>query len=301
MKFSSIRYLAREGFRSIWQNRFMALASIGVLVSCLLLTGGAYLTFVNINKAFDWIYGQNVIVAYAREDCTADQITALQDKLKGITNVESVQYISKDEILKKYKDTIPDETYQDLQGDNNPYLDTYVVTFKDLSLFSGTLDQIKQIPEVDSVSCNQDLAATLTKMRQIVFGVGGVIILLLFLVSLFIIINTIKLTVYNRRLEISIMKSVGATNAFVRIPFIIEGMVLGLAAGLVGYGIIYLIYSKLSEFFHFSVFNGLVNFSTVWGEVLSGFVLIGVLTGIIGSAISIGKYLKDEGGISSVI
>lgn len=301
MRFSSLRYLIREGFRNIGQNIFMSLASIGVLISCLLLTGGAYLGFANIQKACDWVYGQNVVVAFAKADCTGDQVRQLQDKIRGITNVDSVQFISKQETLLKYKDTIPEATYQDMQGDNNPFLDSYVITFKDLSLFDQTVQQIQQIPEIDSMSYNQGIAATLTKIRHIILWVGGAVIALLFLVSIFIIINTIKLTVYNRRLEISIMKSVGATNAFVRTPFVIEGMVLGLAAAFLSYGLIYLLYWLLTPVFHFGMFQGLIDFSTVWQPVLLGFLAIGILTGVIGSAISIGKYLKEEGGISRVL
>ena len=302
MRFSSLRYLIKEGFRSLWQNRFMAIASIGVLVSCLLLTGGAYLVFVNIDSAFDWVYGQNVVVAFAREGCTEEETAALMDKLKGPSNVTDVAFVSKEESLEKYKDSIPEATYQDMQGENNPMPDSYVVTFGDLTEFDATLAQIQQIPEVEDVSYNADIAATLTRVRHIILVVGGWIILMLLLVSLFIIANTIKLTVYNRRLEISIMKSVGATNAFVRIPFVVEGMVLGLIAGGLAYGILYFIYTKLSGMFHFgSMMQGLVSFSSVWWIVLAGFLGIGVLTGMAGSAISIRKYMKEEGGLSGVL
>lgn len=301
MRFSSLRYLIREGFRSLWQNRFMAVASIGVLVSCLLLTGGAYLIFVNIDHVFDWVYGQNVAVAFAQPDTTDEQVAALGDKIRGLTNVASVEFISKEESLEKYKDSIPAATYEEMQGENNPYLDSFVVTFQDLKSFDATVSQIQQIPEVESVSYSADIAKTLTQIRHLVLVIGGWIIVMLLLVSLFIIANTIKLTVYNRRLEISIMKSVGATNAFVRIPFVIEGMVLGLLAGGAGYGILYLIYSKLTEMIHFGNMLGLVDFSAVWWILLIGFLGIGVLTGVAGSAISMGKYLKEEGGISGVL
>ncbi len=302
MRFGSLRYLIKEGFRNIWQNRFMSIASIGVLVSCLLLTGGAYLVFVNIDNAFDWVYGQNVVVAFAEEGTTEEQAAALLEELRGLPNVSDVEFISKEESLEKYKDSIPEATYQDMQGENNPMPDSYVVTFEDLTQFDATLARIQQIPEVEDVSYNADIASTLTNIRHIILVVGGWIIVMLLLVSLFIIANTIKLTVYNRRLEISIMKSVGATNAFVRIPFIIEGMVLGLVAGGVAYGLLYFIYTRLSGLFQFgSLMQGLVDFSEVWWIVLVGFLAIGMLTGVAGSAISMRKYLKEEGGTAGVL
>jgi len=279
----------------------MAFASIGVLISCLLLTGASYLFFVNIDHSFEWVYGQNVVVAFAKEDCTDQQSKVLLDKIKGITNVEDVEFVSKELSLLKYKDTMPKSVYEDMQGENNPYLDAYVITFSDLNTFKETLTQIEQIPEVDSTAYNEDIAKTLTRLRRIVLMVSGSIVLVLLVVSLFIIANTIKLTVYSRRLEISIMKSVGATNMFVRIPFIIEGVVLGIVSGLLSFGLIKIIYDKLSEMAGTGIMGGLVDFSEVWHFVLFGFLVMGTVTGMIGSAISMGKYLKDEGGISSVI
>ena len=296
MKFSSIRYLLREGFRNLWQNRFMAVASIGVLVSCLLLTGGAYLIFANIDHIFDWVYEQNVVVAFADADCTEEEITQLEEKIKSITNVASVEHCSKDQLLEEMADSMPGAIFEDLKEDN-PLQDAFIIAFSDLSKFDATLMQIQEIPHVEDVKNNAELAGQLTKIRQVVLAVGGWIIGILLLVSLFIIANTIKLTVYNRRLEIYIMKSVGATRAFIRTPFVIEGVVLGLLSGLLSYGILYFVYDRLAGML---TFGGnmvqLLPFSSVWWIMLIGFLVAGVLTGMCGSAISMGKYLKEEGG-----
>ena len=296
MKLSSMRYLTREGFRSIWQNRFMAVASIGVLVSCLLLTGGAYLIFANIDHIFDWVYEQNVVVAFADADCTEEEITQLEEKIKSITNVASVEHRSKDQLLEEMADSMPGAIFEDLKEDN-PLQDAFIIAFSDLSKFDATLMQIQEIPHVEDVKNNAELAGQLTKIRQVVLAVGGWIIGILLLVSLFIIANTIKLTVYNRRLEIYIMKSVGATRAFIRTPFVIEGVVLGLLSGLLSYGILYFVYDRLAGML---TFGGnmvqLLPFSSVWWIMLIGFLVAGVLTGMCGSAISMGKYLKEEGG-----
>lgn len=296
MKFSSIRYLLREGFRNLWQNRFMAVASIGVLVSCLLLTGGAYLIFANIDHIFDWVYEQNVVVAFADADCTEEEITQLEEKIKSITNVASVEHRSKDQLLEEMADSMPGAIFEDLKEDN-PLQDAFIIAFSDLSKFDATLMQIQEIPHVEDVKNNAELAGQLTKIRQVVLAVGGWIIGILLLVSLFIIANTIKLTVYNRRLEIYIMKSVGATRAFIRTPFVIEGVVLGLLSGLLSYGILYFVYDRLAGML---TFGGnmvqLLPFSSVWWIMLIGFLVASVLTGMCGSAISMGKYLKEEGG-----
>ena len=295
MRWSSFQYLLREGFRSIWHNRFMAAASIGVLVSCLLMTGGAYLTFVNIDNIFNWVYEQNVVVAYVDDEYTSVQTETLGVQIENITNVAAVEFLSKDDTLERLQDSLPESLFQRLQGENNPLQDSYIVTFRDLAKFDATLMQLEALDGVSDVSYSGDLAATLTRLRQVVLTVGGWIIVVLLLVSLFIISNTIKLTVYSRRLEIYIMKSVGATNAFIRFPFAVEGMVLGLLSGGAAYGILYYVYTKLAQNFTFGPMLGLVNFSRVWLVLLVGFLVAGFLTGVLGSVISMSKYLKNEG------
>ncbi len=299
MKLSSMRYLTREGFRNIWQNRFMAIASIGVLVACLLLSGFAYLIFANVNHAFDWVYEQNVIAVFVDFGATEEQTQAVGDQLRAITNVSTVEFYSKDQALEDMKDELPEETYESYLGENNPMQDSYIVTLKDLAQFDATVTQLEQVDGVEEVRYDGGIARMLTRIRQVVLAVGGWIVLMLLLVSLFIIANTIKLTVYNRRLEIYIMKSVGATNGFIRIPFIIEGMVLGLIAALLSFGVLALLYGKLAEMFTFGISFTPLPFSAVWGALLVGFLVIGVLTGMAGSAISMTKYLKDEGGSQS--
>lgn len=295
MRFSSMLYLLREGFRNIWQNRVMAIAAVGVLLSCLILTGGAYLVFENVDHAFDTIYEQNVVVVYANIDASADDIKGLQGELEGITNVRSVEYMSKDDILERYADSFSPELFEELKGQNNPMQDAFLVTFKDLSEFDATIWQIQALTRVESISSSADIAKTLTQIRNLVLLAGGWIIVLLLLVSLFIISNTIKLTVYARRLEIGIMKSVGATNSFVRIPFMVEGMTLGLISGGIAFGITYFVYHKLETMFTISAFTSLIPFGKIAILLLIGYLAAGVITGMAGSAISMNRYLRDEG------
>ncbi len=296
MKLSSFRYLTREGLRNIWQNRFMAIASIAVLVACLLLTGSAYLALANVESAFDWIYAQNQVAVFAAVDATEEQVNALGDSLRGLDNVRDVVKHSKEETLEKFKDSLAEETYESLQGDANPMPDSYIVTFHDLSRFDETVAQIETLEHVDEISIAGGIAEMLVTVRRIVLTVGVWVVALLLVVSLFIIANTIKLTVYNRRLEIYIMRSVGATGAFIRIPFVIEGMVLGLISATLSYGIVWFLYSKLRELFPPTLDGlGLLPFADVWMYLLIGFAAIGILTGMIGSFIATGKYLHKEG------
>lgn len=291
-----MRYLTREGLRNVWQNRFMSVASVAVLAACLLLTGLSYLALANVERAFKWVYGQNMVVVFAKTDCTDEQIAAMGDALKTIDNVEKTEFLSKEETLEKYKDSLPQETYEGLQGDDNPMPDAYIVTFRDLENFDETVAQIKAIDGVDDASYDGNIAATLRTVRRIALEVGLGVVALLLIVSLFIIANTIKLTVYNRRLEIYIMRSVGATGAFIRIPFMVEGMTLGILSGGVAFFFVWLLYVKLLGLLpQTTAMFSLVPFKEVWGILLLGFVVIGMLTGMLGSAIATGKYLHKEG------
>ena len=300
MKFHVIRYLIKEGCRNAWMNRLMALAAVGVLICCLLLTGFAYLLFVNVDQMFQNAYEQNVMAVYLDSDQDAADVRRIGERLRGMDNVASLSFLSKEDFLAQYGKALQTETMESFQGENNPLPDTYIVSMKDLALFQQTLEAISAIDGVEEVSYDANTAATLTKVRQVVLVVGGSIIVVLLVVSLFIIVNTIKLTVYNRRLEIYIMKSVGATDGFIRFPFVVEGILLGLIAGGVGYGLEALLYRVLYQNFTFdNPLLSLVPFSQEWFPLLLGFLVGGTLVGVCGSAISMGKYLKQEGGLRS--
>ena len=300
MKPHELQYLIKEGCRNTWQNRLMALASVGVLVCCLLLTGFSYLIFVNVDKMFQNAYEQNVVAVYLDSDQTDLQVAEVGITLRNMSNVSKADFLSKEEFLAQYGDALQDNTMESFEGDNNPLPDTYIVSMKDLSLFQQTVDEIAALDGVEEVSYDANTAQILTRVRQVVLAIGGSVILVLLVVSLFIIVNTIKLTVYNRRLEIYIMKSVGATDSFVRFPFVVEGLLLGLVAGTVGFALIALLYHTLMKN---CVFNNplltLVPFADQWRPLLLGFLVGGMLVGVCGSAISMSKYLKQEGSMRS--
>lgn len=296
MRAHDIRYLMREGFRNTWQNRFMALASIGVLVCCLLLTSFSYLVFVNIDALFQNAYEQNVVAVYLHTDLDDAAVDKVGKQLKDTDNVTKVDFISKEEYLERFNEEMGAAAFEGLVEDN-PLQDTYIVSLKDLEKFEATLKTIESIQGVEDLSYDGDIASTLMRVRGVVLGVGGAIIIVLLAVSLFIISNTIKLTVYSRRLEIYIMKSVGATDGFVRFPFMVEGVILGFVAGTLGYGLLWLLYGQLVRNFVTGILWSLVPFAEVWGRLLIGFMGGGILVGVCGSVISMSRYLKQEGSL----
>lgn len=300
MKLRQIFYLIREGLRNTWQNRLMALASVGVLICCLMLTGFAYLIYVNVEQMFHHAIEQNVVAVFLDKDLTDAQVEKVGITLNSMSNVDKVKLITKEEYLAKYAENLTEGIVESYQGEKNPMPNTYIVSMKDLELFQDTLDEIQKIRGVEEASYDAGVAETLSQIRGVVLAIGGGIIGVLLVVSLFIIVNTIKLTVYNRRLEIYIMKSVGATDGFVRFPFVVEGLLLGVAAGGTGYGLMYLLYQAIVD--NLVIKNqlfSLVPFERQWLPLLVGFLAGGMLVGVSGSAISISKYLKQEGSMRS--
>lgn len=299
--FSSAKYLIREGIVNTWANRLMSIASIGVLVCCLVLMGAASLVSININSLMDWVDSQNVIKVFIADGTDAARVTEIGVELENISNVRNCEFIPKDTALADMMNQL-DQNIQaiaDLQmGENNPLPDAYRITVNDLSAYDITLKHIQDIEGVESITDKRDYAQKLANINRIVTLVGFAVVGLLFLVSLFIITNTIKLTMYVRKLEISIMKSVGATNWFIRIPFMIEGMIIGFISGIISFFITWGIYSVAIEAFSKTINSlALISFSKIAWWMLAAFTISGMLVGSLGSGISITKYLKREGGI----
>ncbi len=303
---SSIKYLTKEGFRNVWTNRMMSIASICVLMSCLVLIGTAGMIFLNIDSLLEKVEDENVIMVFAKEDTTDQQLDAMEGQIKQLDNVDQVEFVPKEVAFEEQLATMGDaqaELFKNVSNDN-PLPDAYKVTVDNLDLFDQTVEQLNNIENVDIIRENKDLAQKLVAIRQGITVISIVIVGVLFLISLFIISNTIKLTVYSRRLEISIMKSVGATNNFVRFPFIIEGMILGVMSGVLGLGLVWGLYQlAVSQFGDVLKTLNLeaVPFTEYALTMLGVFILIGIVCGVGGSLVTMRKYLNKEGSeISNV-
>lgn len=336
MKVGSAKYLIKEGFRGAWANRLMSLASIGVLVACMVVMGLAILISENVNVAIGNLEQQNVIMVYMKdynwalyseggnseepaEDAdqngisesdyvihNEDEAKALCDKISEIDNVASVEYISSEDGLESVKSnmlsgqsdyfTFLDDEY------GNPLSSAAKVTMTDMSLFDETLEQIQGIDGVDTIQSQSDLADRITAVKKGIYVAGIWIIAILIIISLVIVSNTIRVTMYNRKLEISIMKAVGATNAFIRIPFVIEGVVIGVISALISEGLLYFCYRVATEAISKALgTSDIVKYSEVALYLLLVFVAIGIFAGMLGSIIMISKYLKREGSEFSAI
>jgi cell division transport system permease protein len=276
------------------------LATIVVLISCLIIVGSGSLIFLNINAVLDLIEGQNVVMVYVNDDADDYMTQTLGVQLEAHTNVLEVEFVPREEAFQRQIEAYGDKA--DLLEGLSPEIlpDAYKVTVKDLELFDATVAEIKGYDNVLQIRENSDLAGKLASIRNAVTYISIGIVAILFFVSLFIVSNTIRITIYNRRLEISIMKAVGATNAFIRWPFMVEGILLGLFSAILGLGIQYGVYSIASIWLGniLSMLGGeAVNFLDYVWVIFGIFAFIGIVIGAFGSIISLNKYLKEHSNV----
>lgn len=299
MKGASLGYLTKEGFRNVWVNRLMSLASITVLMACLVIIGLGAMLFFNINALLDKIESQNVIMVYIEDGTTDEQIEKLNKDIYGLGNIEDCIFVSKEEAFENSKKELGEDSAL-LEGMENPMPDAYKVVVSDMTLFKQTVSGLKGLEYIENVRENSDVAEKLIDIRQAVTIVIAGMVLLLFVVSLFIIANTIRITMFSRRLEISIMKAVGATNWFIRWPFMIEGVVIGIISSLVSFGVLAGLYYGVAYIFNdlLALFKP-VAFGQYAGYIFLLFAVIGMFTGSVGSLFSMGRYLKEQGSVIS--
>ena len=297
---NSAGYLIKEGFRSVKINKLMTVASMGVLICCMLLMGCSVLVSANTTNLLSKIEEQNVIMVFMDDKATKEMTDTAKAQIEKMENVKEVIYISKDEAwqnqLKEMNDS--QREFFENYADQSPLPDTLKVVVSDMNSFDGIVKNLKKLDNVQNIRENSQLAQKLARVRQAVNIVCIAVVALLFAVSIFIISNTVRISMFSRKLEISIMKSVGATDGFVRTPFIVEGIVIGLLsagiAELMVWGIYALAMKELSSML--TLFNtGFVPFSSLWWILLIAFVILGVCTGVGGSFVSMNKYLKHEG------
>lgn len=296
---TKLRYLTKEGFRNLKVNRMMTLASITVLFSCLLLVGVAFMLLVNIESFINDIEDENVIMVYANTDISAYDYAKMGGEISAVPYVENVESVEKGPAYEQILSELDDNLKSYLESlDENPLPDAYKITVGDMTHFDDVVGQLKLLENVLRVHENSSLAKQMASLKNAVQYISLGIIALLLLVSLFIISNTIRVTMFSRRLEISIMKSVGATNSFIRWPFIVEGIIIGIIAGILAtgavWGLYYLTMNEISYIFESFVSVQAVSFLD-YAPLLGGiFVVVGVFAGVFGSLTSIRKYLKER-------
>jgi cell division transport system permease protein len=294
----SFWYLLKEGFAGLWKNRTMSIASIAVLISCLLLTGVAMALSLNISSTMSSIEGNNQITVFLTDGLP--EITAIQvgEEIRSNDNVSDCQFIAKDDALADVMESLGDNgsLLDGLDGEDNFLPDSYKISLTDLNKYDQTIEEIQAIDGVDHITDYSNVANKLNNLDRLFKYASFGIVVVLGLVSLFIISNTVRVTIFSRRVEINIMKSVGATNMFVRIPFIVEGVLIGLISGAISVAILLLAYSKVTQIVYTIVpFLTVFNIDPYKYYIIGAYLIVGALFGMIGGVFSLGKYLRREG------
>ncbi|MCI9367178.1 MAG: ABC transporter permease [Oscillospiraceae bacterium] len=290
----NIGYFFKEGFLSVFSHGLMSFAAVCMIVACLIIMGSFSLLAMNVDKNLKQLEDENEFLAYIDESYTEYEINKLSEQVRALDNVASVKFIAKEEAKAVYLEghegdglyaNIPDDVFRDR-------LSIHVV---DLSRFTETVEAVKALPGVAGHRAEGELAEGFVAVRNAVTAVAWVLIAILAAVSLFIIANTIRLATFARREEIAIMKMCGATDGFIRGPFVVEGLILGLMGAVVAFVIQWAVYAAVCRAFVNSgavtLFH-LMEFREIWGRVLSVFLLSGAGIGAVGSGFAIRRFLQ---------
>ena len=289
-------YFAREGAYNMFNHGFMSFAAIGVTVACLLIMGTFTLVAVNANAMLEDMEQKNQVLAFVDENLTEEEARALADDLEAVDNVRGVTFISREEAMENFQSKYPDEElYQDLEPEI--FRHRYAIDLVDIGKMSETKAKLEQVPGIGegNVNAYEDEAAGLITIRNVAGVVCIALISILLLVSVFIIANTIKLTTFDRRDEIAIMKMVGATNGFIRWPFVYEGFLLGLFSAVIGFFLQWGLYEMVTRSVDANDTIRLIRivpFGDMWVYVAGIFLGVGMLIGVGGSLSAIRKFLQ---------
>lgn len=299
MNTGSIVYFLKSAVKSMYKNAIMTVASIFVLIACMVIIGSVYVASANVLSFMNQLDSQNEIVAFIDDEYSDDSLsrTKLCQKVASVLGVESVEYVTKEQALSEHREQLgEDGAYLDgYEGEDNPLRDELRIKINDLERFSDISDEISAFEEIANVRDSRDIVDLLMSVRKVLTILGVWIIIILAIVSLFIISNTIKLAMYNRRNEINIMKYVGATNSFIRFPFVFEGILIGIISTIVSLFAQWCLYTYaivplLSDLSFLE--SSIVPFGAMFKALLLIFGGIGLIVGIFGSSLSIRKYLK---------
>ena len=296
MSRNNFGYFFREGLGSIFSHGFMSFASVCVIVACLIIMGSFTLLVLNVNNMIEEWESENQVVAFVDEALTDEEARALEARIESIDNVSNAVFVSRDDAFAKYLSGF-DEEENDLFSDIEPTVlrHRYMVYLDDIEFMADTQTRLVEIDGIAKVNAHLEISEGFVAISRVVGVVSLTIILILLVVSMFIMANTIKLTTFDRREEIAIMKLVGATNGFIRWPFVFEGLLLGLFGSLVAFLIQWGIYEFVVVQIDKSATMQLIeamSFATIALPLLGIFVATGFIVGIGGSLTVIRKYLK---------
>lgn len=293
MKLSRLGYLIKSGFTGIFSHGLMSFATVTITMACLIIMGSFGLLVVNINEMIADLESENEVVAFIDENLTEEEARAIEPLIEAVPNVAGAEFMSRAEAMENFQEDYDPELFDSL--DESVFRHRYIIHLTDISLTAQTKTDLEAVDGVADVNAHLDYAQDFITARNIVSIVSLALIVILIIVSFFIMTNTIKLATFTRREEIAIMRMVGASNGFIRCPFIVEGLVLGVLGSLLAFIIEWGLYSLLLNRVMGGVASTLISlvpFSAVMWPLLIAFLGVGILVGIFGGSSAIRNYLK---------
>ncbi len=294
MRGNRFGYYIREGVSSIFNHGFMSFASVCIIVACLLIMGSFTLLALNVDNVIDNMESQNEIMAFVDESLTEEQGRALESAIEALPNVDRAVFITREKAWEDFVETYENPRF--FEGlDSTVTRDRYVVYLDDISRMEETYEALRQVEGIDWVRAQLRISQGFVRIRNVVTLVSMGLVAVLFVISLFIMSNTIKLTTVERRDEIAIMKMVGATSTFIRWPFVVQGLILGLIGSLVSFTLEWGLYQLLAQQLVSGAgisFLSVIPFYKVSIPILIAFGVVGLGVGAIGSSLAIKNYLK---------
>lgn len=297
MRLGSFTYLLKQGAKSTYLNKAMSIASVGVLTACLVIVGFSVLVSENIKSIIGYVQEQNEVIVYVDPEASAEDQSLLDKQIRSLLNVSDVKYTSKEQAFENQHEKLG--ALLDGYENEDIFPASYHLKIKDLSLIEDDVKTLSKLTGVYKVDAPTDVAEVMVKTEQTVTVAGSVVVIALLVVSFVIIMNTIKITVFSRRREINIMKYVGATNSFIRMPFLVEGMILGAVAAAVSFLVVWYLYTQIyngvandMSGWLSSAVSSLIPFKAVVWKLALSYFATGILVGGFGSLVSIRKHLK---------
>ena len=287
-------YFIREGAKNMFSHGFMSFAAIGVTVACLLIMGTFTLVAYNVNENLSELQRENAVVAFVDDTLNDAHAEALQEEIEKVANVSECIFVSREEARDNYVDNYDeDDLYSDLSAD--VFRHRYVIHLEDPTLMAETKAAVENVEGIAKARGDEAISNGFITLRNVASLVSIALVAVLLLVSLFIMSNTIKLTTFDRREEIAIMKMVGATNGFIRWPFVFEGLLLGLLGAVAAFLLQWLLYAAMCRGIAASdtlQLLRIVPFTRIWKVVAIVFGATGLLVGVGGSTMAIRRFLK---------
>ena len=290
----NIGYFFREGIKNIFSHGFMSFASMSVMITCLVLTGTVLILVLSVNLTIESLVSLSDIRVYVDETYSQEQAQAIESKIRMINNVNGVDFISKDRALEEMRSDFGAEAWllDGLEYDN-PLRHSYRVWVLNIDDYETTIADIKSLSGVAEIHSSVESVSRLAVIRNVLGTVSIALMLMLGAVAVVIISNTIKLATFDRREEIAIMKMIGATDTFIRFPFVVESVIISQAAALTAFGLQWLVYNSIINTGLTSIqLIEVINFSDINYYFLAGFMVVAFVFGVLGSSISIRKFLK---------